>query len=50
MSSAATTQIPDLQNYIAGTWRPSLATEFVNVVNPATEETIAISAYAASSS
>jgi malonate-semialdehyde dehydrogenase (acetylating) / methylmalonate-semialdehyde dehydrogenase len=41
MSSAVTTQIPDLQNYIAGAWRPSSAKEFVNVVNPATAEIIA---------
>jgi malonate-semialdehyde dehydrogenase (acetylating) / methylmalonate-semialdehyde dehydrogenase len=41
MSSAATTQVPDLQNYIAGSWRRSSATEFSDVVNPATSELLA---------
>jgi malonate-semialdehyde dehydrogenase (acetylating)/methylmalonate-semialdehyde dehydrogenase len=41
MSSAATTQIPELQNYIAGAWRRSSGTEFANVVNPATAEILA---------
>jgi malonate-semialdehyde dehydrogenase (acetylating)/methylmalonate-semialdehyde dehydrogenase len=41
MSSAATTHIPDLQNYIAGAWRRSSATEFSDVVNPATTELLA---------
>jgi malonate-semialdehyde dehydrogenase (acetylating)/methylmalonate-semialdehyde dehydrogenase len=41
MSSAATTQVPDLQNYIAGSWRRSSATEFSEVVNPATTELLA---------
>jgi len=41
MSSAATTQVPDLQNYIAGAWRRSSATEFSDVINPATTELLA---------
>jgi malonate-semialdehyde dehydrogenase (acetylating)/methylmalonate-semialdehyde dehydrogenase len=41
MSSAPTTHIPDLQNYIAGAWRRSSATDFSDVVNPATTELLA---------
>jgi malonate-semialdehyde dehydrogenase (acetylating) / methylmalonate-semialdehyde dehydrogenase len=41
MSSAATTQAPDLQNYVGGEWRRSAATEFGAVVNPATAELLA---------
>jgi malonate-semialdehyde dehydrogenase (acetylating)/methylmalonate-semialdehyde dehydrogenase len=41
MSSTATTQAPDLQNYVAGAWRRSSTTEYVDVVNPATAELLA---------
>ena len=41
MSSPATTQAPDLQNYIAGGWRRSSASEFFDVTNPATGELLA---------
>jgi len=41
MSSAATTQAPDLQNYVGGEWKRSAATEFGSVLNPATAELLA---------
>jgi len=41
MSSPATTQAPDLQNYIAGSWRRSSGSHFVDVMNPATAELLA---------
>lgn len=41
MSNAATTQAPELQNYVGGGWRKSAATEFGNVLNPATAELLA---------
>jgi malonate-semialdehyde dehydrogenase (acetylating) / methylmalonate-semialdehyde dehydrogenase len=41
MSSAATPQTPDLQNYVAGAWRRSSATEYFDVTNPATAEVLA---------
>jgi malonate-semialdehyde dehydrogenase (acetylating)/methylmalonate-semialdehyde dehydrogenase len=41
MSSAATTQVTELQNYINGAWRRSAATEYADVVNPATAELLA---------
>jgi len=41
MSSPATTQAPDLQNYIAGAWRRSSGSNFVDVTNPATAELLA---------
>ena len=41
MSSAVTTAAQELQNYINGGWRLSSATEFVDVVNPATTEVLA---------
>jgi malonate-semialdehyde dehydrogenase (acetylating)/methylmalonate-semialdehyde dehydrogenase len=41
MSSPATTHAPDLQNYIAGTWRRSSASQFFDVTNPATAELLA---------
>jgi malonate-semialdehyde dehydrogenase (acetylating) / methylmalonate-semialdehyde dehydrogenase len=41
MSSIATTQALDLQNYVAGAWRRSSATEYVGVTNPATAELLA---------
>src|ERR1700719_1209278 len=41
MSSTATTQTPDLQNYIQGRWRRSATQEYVDVINPATAELLA---------
>src|SRR5882757_8233288 len=41
MSSAVTTQVSDLQNYVNGAWRRAGATEFVDVTNPATTELLA---------
>ncbi len=41
MSSAATPQTPELQNYVAGAWRRSSATEYFDVTNPATAEVLA---------
>src|SRR5438477_4025843 len=41
MSSAVTTQVTDLQNYVNGGWRRSTATEYFDVTNPATAELLA---------
>jgi malonate-semialdehyde dehydrogenase (acetylating) / methylmalonate-semialdehyde dehydrogenase len=41
MSSRATTQTPDLQNYVQGGWRRSATQEYVDVINPATAEVLA---------
>src|ERR1700726_920957 len=41
MSSTATTQAPDLQNYVHGGWRRSATQEYVDVINPATAEVLA---------
>jgi malonate-semialdehyde dehydrogenase (acetylating)/methylmalonate-semialdehyde dehydrogenase len=41
MSSAVTTQAPDLQNYVKGAWQRSAATEYTEVINPATAELVA---------
>src|SRR6201984_1969940 len=41
MSSAVTTQAPDLQNYVGGSWHRSSATEYFDVTNPATAEVLA---------
>ena len=41
MSTAVSTQAPELQNYFGGAWRRSAATEYVDVVNPATSEVLA---------
>jgi malonate-semialdehyde dehydrogenase (acetylating) / methylmalonate-semialdehyde dehydrogenase len=41
MSSTATTQTPDLQNYVQGGWRRSATQEYVDVINPATAEILA---------
>src|SRR5271169_7185935 len=41
MSSAVTTQVTDLQNYVNGSWRRSSATEYTDVSNPATTEVLA---------
>ena len=38
MSSVTTALEPKLQNYVNGAWRSSTATEFVEVINPATAE------------
>jgi malonate-semialdehyde dehydrogenase (acetylating) / methylmalonate-semialdehyde dehydrogenase len=41
MSSATTTHVLDLQNYVGGGWHRSAATEYVDVLNPATAEILA---------
>src|SRR6202047_1158130 len=41
MSSTATTQSPDLQNYVQGGWHRSATQEYVDVINPATAEILA---------
>jgi len=41
MSSAATTQVTELQNYINGAWRQPFSSEFFDVTNPATTEILA---------
>src|SRR6266576_1938579 len=41
MSSAVTTQISELQNYVNGAWQRAAATEYVDVINPATAEVLA---------
>src|SRR5579864_5502287 len=41
MSSAVTTQVTDLQNYINGAWRRPSSSEFFEVTNPATAELLA---------
>jgi malonate-semialdehyde dehydrogenase (acetylating)/methylmalonate-semialdehyde dehydrogenase len=41
MSSTTTTPAVDILNYVNGAWRKSTATEFVNVINPASGELIA---------
>jgi malonate-semialdehyde dehydrogenase (acetylating) / methylmalonate-semialdehyde dehydrogenase len=40
MSSVTTMQEPKLRNYVNGAWRASTATEFVEVINPATAEVL----------
>src|SRR6266478_6369230 len=40
MSSVSTVHEPKLQNYVNGAWRASTATEFVEVINPATAEVL----------
>ena len=41
MSSAATTQVLELENYVNGAWRRATASEFSDVTNPATAELLA---------
>ena len=41
MSSAATTQVPELENYVNGAWRRATASEYTEVTNPATAEVLA---------
>src|ERR1700682_1494830 len=41
MSSTATTQTPDLQNYVHGGWRRAATSEYADVTNPATAEVLA---------
>src|SRR5256884_2023633 len=41
MSSAATTQVLELENYVNGAWRRATASEFADVTNPATAELLA---------
>ncbi len=41
MSSAGSSQVPELENYVAGSWRRSTASEYLSVTNPATAEQLA---------
>ncbi|HEY6946496.1 MAG TPA: CoA-acylating methylmalonate-semialdehyde dehydrogenase [Candidatus Acidoferrum sp.] len=41
MSSAVTTQVLELENYVNGAWRRATASEFADVTNPATAELLA---------
>ena len=41
MSSAVTTQVPELENYVDGRWRRATASEYSDVTNPATGELLA---------
>jgi len=41
MSSRATTQVPELENYLDGAWRQATASEYSEVTNPATGELLA---------
>jgi malonate-semialdehyde dehydrogenase (acetylating) / methylmalonate-semialdehyde dehydrogenase len=41
MSSAVTTQAPELLNYVNGGWQRSVSSEFFDVTNPATAEVLA---------
>ena len=41
MSSAVTTQVPDLQYYVGGAWHRSATKEYLDVLNPATAEILA---------
>ncbi|HEX8764602.1 MAG TPA: CoA-acylating methylmalonate-semialdehyde dehydrogenase [Candidatus Acidoferrum sp.] len=41
MSSAATTQVHELENYVNGAWCRATASEFADVTNPATAELLA---------
>jgi malonate-semialdehyde dehydrogenase (acetylating) / methylmalonate-semialdehyde dehydrogenase len=41
MSSAVTTQVPELQNYVNGAWRRATTAEYADVKNPATGELLA---------
>ena len=41
MSSAVTTQVPELENYVNGAWRRATASEYAEVMNPATGELLA---------
>src|SRR5579859_459578 len=41
MSSAVTTQVTEVQNYINGGWQRSSTTDFFEVINPATAELLA---------
>src|SRR5579864_750133 len=41
MSSAVTTQILELENYVNGAWRRATVSEFADVTNPATAELLA---------
>jgi malonate-semialdehyde dehydrogenase (acetylating)/methylmalonate-semialdehyde dehydrogenase len=41
MSSAVTTQVLELENYVNGAWRRATASEYADVTNPATGELLA---------
>ena len=48
MSSAVTTPVPELENYVNGAWRRATASEYADVANPATGELLARTPLAAS--
>ena len=48
MSSAVTSQVPELENYVDGAWRRATASEYCDVTNPATGELLARTPLAAS--
>ena len=41
MSSAVTTQVPELENYVNGAWQRAAASEYTDVINPATGDLLA---------
>ena len=41
MTSTPQTQTPQIGNYIGGQWRGSSATDYIDVINPATNEVLA---------
>src|SRR5437773_11798246 len=41
MSSAVTTQVLELENYVSGAWRRATTSEYCDVTNPATGELLA---------
>jgi malonate-semialdehyde dehydrogenase (acetylating)/methylmalonate-semialdehyde dehydrogenase len=41
MSTAVTSQVPELENYVNGAWRRTTASEYADVTNPATAELLA---------
>src|SRR6266699_808519 len=41
MSSAVTTQVPEHENYVNGAWRRATASDYAEVMNPATGELLA---------
>ena len=48
MSTAVTSQVPELENYVDGAWRRATASEYADVTNPATGELLARTPLAAS--
>ena len=41
MSSAVTTPVPDLQNYVNGSWKQSATKDYADVLNPASAQVLA---------